>query len=73
MNGVLARILADKRAEVAAARARVGLADLEARIAAGAPPRGFAAALARAVDHGRPAVIAEMKRASPSRGMLRPE
>jgi indole-3-glycerol phosphate synthase len=73
VNGVLARILADKRAEVARERARVGLADLEARIAAGAPPRGFAAALARAVDHGRPAVIAEMKRASPSRGMLRPD
>ncbi len=73
MNGVLARILADKRAEVAHKRAHTGLADLEARIAGGAPPRGFAASLARAVERGRPAVIAEMKRASPSRGMLRPD
>ena len=71
MNGVLARILADKRAEVVAARARVGLADLEARIASGAPARGFVASLMRTVERGRPAVIAEMKRASPSRGLLR--
>ncbi|WP_298136704.1 indole-3-glycerol phosphate synthase TrpC [Acidiferrobacter sp.] len=67
----MTRILTDKRAEVARARAQVGLADLEARIRAAAPARGFAAALSASVARGKPAVVAEMKRASPSRGVLR--
>ncbi len=71
MNDVLTRILCDKRAEVARARASVGLSVLEERIAALPPARGFVAALEAQVAKGRPAVIAEMKRASPSRGLLR--
>ncbi|MHB1512790.1 MAG: indole-3-glycerol phosphate synthase TrpC [Acidiferrobacter sp.] len=71
MNEVLARILADKREEVGRARTHRSLADLESEIRAQTPARGFIDALSRAVASGRPAVIAEMKRASPSRGVLR--
>ena len=45
------------------------LLDREARAAA--PPRGFADAIRRRVERGRPAIIAEIKRASPSKGVLR--
>jgi indole-3-glycerol phosphate synthase len=71
MSDVLERILAVKRDEVAAARAHVDLASIR-RAAAGAPPvRPFAAALRRAIGAGHPGVIAEVKKASPSRGILR--
>lgn len=63
---LLAEIVAAKRAEVAERRARVAESEL-ARQAERRQPRGFAAALARP---GR-AIIAEMKQASPSRGLLR--
>jgi len=65
----LETILATTRASVAAARARVPLAELERRAAAHRP-RGFAAALRRQAAAG-PAVIAEIKKASPSRGLIR--
>ncbi len=71
MNEVLARILADKREEVTRARSRRSLADLEGDIRAQGSARGFIDALTRMARSGRPAVIAEMKRASPSRGVLR--
>lgn len=65
---ILDRILARKRAEVAAFRASAEADRLSSALAAAAPPRGFAAALrARA----RQAVIAEIKKASPSRGLIR--
>jgi len=67
-NGLLAEIVAAKRAEVAERRASVPEAEL-ARRAEWRQPRGFSAALARP---GR-AIIAEMKRASPSRGLMRPD
>ena len=65
----LATILATTRAAVAAAKARVPLADLERR-AAGRQPRGWAAALRSQAAVG-PAVIAEIKKASPSKGLIR--
>jgi indole-3-glycerol phosphate synthase len=64
---ILERIVAAKRAEIAAARKRVSQKDLE-NIAA-PPPRDFVGALRAR----RPAVIAEIKRASPSKGLLRAE
>ncbi len=64
---MLERILAHKREEVA--RARVGLPALRRRAAAAPPPRDFLAAL----GGPRVAVIAEIKRASPSRGPLNPQ
>ncbi|MEE4278271.1 MAG: indole-3-glycerol phosphate synthase TrpC [Halieaceae bacterium] len=68
---VLERILARKAEEVAERRARLSLAELEVRIREQAPPRGFVAALERSIETGRPAVIAEVKKASPSKGVIR--
>ncbi|HEX7328400.1 MAG TPA: indole-3-glycerol phosphate synthase TrpC [Casimicrobiaceae bacterium] len=68
---ILAQIVAAKRDEVAAARAARPPADVERAAAEAPPPRGFAAALAAKIAAGAPAVIAEIKRASPSRGLLR--
>ncbi|HEX8741364.1 MAG TPA: indole-3-glycerol phosphate synthase TrpC [Casimicrobiaceae bacterium] len=68
---ILARIVAAKRDEVAAARAARPPADVERAAGEASPPRGFAAALAAKIAAGAPAVIAEIKRASPSRGVLR--
>jgi len=71
MSDVLARICADKRLEVAERRRRVTLAALEARARQASPPRGFAAGLARVASAGGHALIAEIKRASPSKGLIR--
>jgi indole-3-glycerol phosphate synthase len=71
MSDILRRILATKRAEVEAARASVPLAEMERRARAAAAPRDFAGALRAKVAAGKPAVIAEIKRASPSKGLLR--
>ena len=68
---ILERIVAVKREEVAAARGDLDEAALERRAAAAPPPRDFAGALREKIAQGRPAVIAEIKRASPSKGLLR--
>ena len=71
MSDVLARICADKRAHVAARQAKVPLADLEQRAAAAEPPRGFHRALADRAASGRIGLICEIKKASPSKGLIR--
>ena len=68
---ILADIMTYKLGEVAARRAQRSLADLEALAAAQAAPRGFEAALRRNIAQGLPAVIAECKKASPSKGVMR--
>jgi len=68
---VLARILAVKADEVAAARVAVSLGEMQARARSAVPVRDFAGALRAKVQAGLPAVIAEVKRASPSKGLLR--
>lgn len=71
MSDTLAEIVAHKRGLVAAARTQRSLADLEAAAAAADPVRGFAAAIARTHADGRFALIAEIKKASPSKGLIR--
>ncbi|WNW12128.1 indole-3-glycerol phosphate synthase TrpC [Pseudomonas sp. DTU_2021_1001937_2_SI_NGA_ILE_001] len=68
---VLEKILARKAEEVAARRAQVSLADLERQAAQADAPRGFANALIEQVKRKQPAVIAEIKKASPSKGVIR--
>jgi len=71
---VLAGICADKRGEVAAAKAKRGIDALKAEISPKAgPPRGFGFALKEAAAAGRYALIAEIKKASPSAGLIRPD
>lgn len=70
MSDVLERICAAKREHVAARKRRRPLADLAASMPA-EPPRGFAAALRRKVAASRFGLIAEIKKASPSRGLIR--
>ncbi|MEO8537942.1 MAG: indole-3-glycerol phosphate synthase TrpC [Betaproteobacteria bacterium] len=70
-TGILARILATKEAEVATARAEWPAATLAAQARGVSRPRGFAAALSARAAARQPAVIAEIKRASPSKGLLR--
>lgn len=71
MSDVLDRIAAYKRTDVAERKARVSQAEIEARAAEAEPPRGFRQALADRSEVGRPALIAEIKKASPSKGLIR--
>jgi len=73
MSDILNTILARKTQEVAERSARVPLAELKARVADASPVRGFASALQAAIANGDPAVIAEVKKASPSKGVIRPD
>lgn len=70
-SDILRRILDRKAEEVAERRARLPLGELRARILDLPPARGFTAAMRRRIDGGQAAVIAEIKKASPSRGVLR--
>ena len=73
MSDILDTILARKAEEIAARRAQAPLADVQARARDASPVRGFARALHAAVARGEPAVIAEVKKASPSKGVIRPD
>jgi indole-3-glycerol phosphate synthase len=71
MADILTRILEVKRREIAEARVRLPIEAIE-RVARDAdPPRGFERAMRAKIAAGRPAVIAEIKRASPSQGLIR--
>jgi indole-3-glycerol phosphate synthase len=71
MSDILQRIVAVKREEVAAAKRLCDAASMRARARAQAAPRDFVGALRARVGSGRAAVIAEIKKASPSKGVLR--
>ncbi|SFW10620.1 indole-3-glycerol phosphate synthase TrpC [Nitrosovibrio sp. Nv17] len=71
MSTILQRILAVKSTEIASAKVSRPLSAVCREAAAAPPPRDFLGAIRARIAAGRPAVIAEIKRASPSRGVLR--
>jgi indole-3-glycerol phosphate synthase len=71
MSDILEKIAAYKRDEVAERKGRRSASELEAAARAATPTRGFRAALERAHAPGKLALIAEIKKASPSKGLIR--
>ena len=73
MSDILANICDDKRRHVAAAKLTKSLDFLDTAAKAQETPRGFAKALTAKVEAGQYALIAEIKKASPSAGLIRPD
>src|SRR6266852_5902386 len=71
MSDILTKIEAYKREEIAAAKRAHPPASVEALAKAATPPRGFVDAIRRKLAHGEYALIAEVKKASPSKGLIR--
>ncbi|MFL6666586.1 MAG: indole-3-glycerol phosphate synthase TrpC [Burkholderia ambifaria] len=71
MSDILSKIETYKREEIATARRAHPLAELEARAKAASPPRGFVGAVRDKHARGEYALIAEVKKASPSKGLIR--
>jgi len=71
MSDILTKIEAYKREEIAAAKRAHPPAGVEALAKAAPPPRGFVNAIRRKLAHGEYALIAEVKKASPSKGLIR--
>jgi indole-3-glycerol phosphate synthase len=71
MSDILQKILAVKAQEIAAAKSKKPLAEIRAEAGSAAPSRDFVGSLRAKINAGLPAVIAEIKKASPSKGVLR--
>jgi indole-3-glycerol phosphate synthase len=71
MSDILNKILATKAEEIAAAQAKLPLAEVQALAAQQAPARDFVGAIRSKIAAGKAAVIAEIKKASPSKGVIR--
>jgi indole-3-glycerol phosphate synthase len=71
MPGILERILIRKHQELVERKNILSLQELRERLQDNDPPRGFYQAIASTIENNNPAVIAEIKRASPSKGIIR--
>src|SRR5437868_12476216 len=71
MSDILSKIETYKREEIAAAKRARPLSSLEALATAAPPPRGFVRAIREKLARGEYALIAEVKKASPSKGLIR--
>lgn len=71
MQNMLDRIIAHKQREVVNAKANLPLSEIEIQAKMAAAPRGFVKSILNAHQHGKPALIAEIKKASPSKGLIR--
>jgi indole-3-glycerol phosphate synthase len=71
MSDILNKILATKAEEIAAAQAKISLTEVQALAAQQAPARDFVGAIRNKIAEGKAAVIAEIKKASPSKGVIR--
>jgi indole-3-glycerol phosphate synthase len=73
MADILKTIEISKRAEIAAAKSKISPSEMAKRAKDAPPPRGFLRAIEMKIAAGEPALIAEIKKASPSRGLIRPD
>ncbi len=71
MTNILSKIEAYKRQEIASSKERISLRELERQLPSADPVRGFANQIEKHLTENRPALIAEIKKASPSKGLIR--